>query len=623
MPADGKAALPTDVLCANGPAGAPVDLQAARRRAQQFVDHEQQFRLGVLPIEQAHPKTVGLAETAQRDPQAALRMLQAVDRDLGPVAAQGFASPEFGWLLDAIERTLQGGGRICFSGCGATGRLSILLEAAWRRFWQDLRAQQPTIAARLPHLEDRVVSIMTGGDYALIRSVENFEDLAAAGRRQVQEAGLGPGDLLVAFTGTAEPTSVIGTVWQAVEAGAATLFVFNTPAAIVAQHIERGRQVLEDRRVVKLCLDNGPMAVTGSTRMQSTSTQLLVVGTALELALVELLRTHLEPAELERLDLGVASAAECPRHFARLMDDLGQPAALATMEAWIRREEQVYQRKGLVTYLADACLLDIFTDTTERSPTFMLPRFRTCDDQVSPPSWAFVKHPRLPTPVAWRQVLRRAFRCLEWDRATYCALDAPLALQEHPPRLGADEMLKFLIGCEDDPSRRRGPDDMALLIALGDEAVRLAAGDDPLRVAFGTCARPFPQRVVLAIGPASAPADLAPTVWHLPVRWPASPLCLAERLAAKLVLNTVSTVTAARLGRLVSNCMAYLNPSNKKLVDRGSRLVAEQAGVDYQTACFALHETMEELSHVVQPDEEPPSPVAVAIARLRQRRNPS
>jgi N-acetylmuramic acid 6-phosphate etherase len=596
-------------------------LRESHRKAQHFIDHERQFRLGVLPIEQAHPKTLGLAETAQEDPQAAIRMLQAVDRDLGPVVERGFASPEFARLLAAMQRTLLGGGRICFSGCGATGRLSILLEAAWRRFWQELPQRQPAIAQRLPGLEDRVVSIMTGGDYALIRSVENFEDLATSGRRQVQEARLGKGDILVAFTGTGETTSVIGTVWQAVDDGAETFFVFNTPAEVVARHIERGRQVIEDPRIVKLCFDNGPMAVTGSTRMQSTSTQLLIVGAGLEMALAGLLRTRLDASELERLGAASASAADYQRSFARLIDDLGQSQAVAAMAAWVCYEEQVYRRKGLVTYLADECLLDIFTDTTERSPTFMLPRFRTYDDRVSPPPWALVKHPRLPTPEAWRQVLRRGFRCLEWDSQTYRELGAPVALQQEPPRLGGDEMLKFLVGREDDPSRRQGPDDVAMLIALGNEAPRLAEADDPLCRAYEACARPFPQRVVLALGPTAAPADLAPTVWHLSVRLPESPLRLGERVAVKLVLNTVSTITAARLGRLVSNSMAYLNPSNKKLVDRGTRLVAEQAGVDYQTACFALHETMEELPHLVRPGEETPSPVAVTIAKLKQKRS--
>jgi N-acetylmuramic acid 6-phosphate etherase len=592
-------------------------LQEAHRKAQHFIDEEKQFHLGALPTEQSNPKTVGLAEKAQRDLESAIRMLQSVDADVTPRASQVFASNDFQRLAEAMRHAIQGHGRICFSGCGATGRLSILLEAAWRQSWQELRRQQPDIAARLPDLEGRVVSIMTGGDYALIRSVENFEDHAIFGRRQVQEAGLGKGDVLVAISEGGETSSVIGTVWQAIDNGAQVFFVFNNPASVLARHVERSRRVIEDPRITKLDLCSGPMAVAGSTRMQATTCELLVVGGALELALADTLHT-LGVSPFALADKRPApTPSDYARRFSRLLEDLGKPEAVAAMAAMIRFEEQRYHRKGLVTYMADECLLDIFTDTTERSPTFMLPRFRKSDDKVSPPSWAFVKSPLLATPQAWRHVLRREPRCLDWNAETYRELNAPAKIQTNPPRLSAGEMLKFTIGDEDDPSRYTAPDCAAVLILVDGEAQRVAAADDPLRVAFDTCARPFSCRAVLSIGPAAPPRDLASQAWHVPVTLGASRLRLWDRLAAKLVLNTVSTATMARMGRLQSNWMTYVETTNKKLIDRGTRLVAELAGVDYKTACYALYETMEELARTIQPGDDRPSPVARTIARLK------
>lgn len=594
-------------------------LQEAHRKAQQFIDHEQQFHLGVLPTEQSNPKTVGLAETAQRDVEAAVRMLQAVDGDVVPRATEVLAGVEFQRLVAALRRALDGPGRICFSGCGATGRLSILLEVCWRRFWQELPRRHPAVAAKLPPLEHRVVSIMTGGDYALIRSVENFEDHQVFGRQQVREAGLGKGDVLVAISEGGETSSVIGTIWQALDNGAEVFFAFNNPAALLAQHIERSRRVIEEPRVTKLDLACGPMGVAGSTRMQATTAELLVVGAALELALTETLRQTLDAADLAQLGIVSATPPDYARWLAALLHDLAQPGAVAALAAMVRYEEQLYRSHGLVTYLADQCLLDIFTDTTERSPTFMLPRFRSCADQVSPPPWAFVKNPRLPTPEAWRAVLCREPRCLTWEADMYRRLDAPASLQANPPRLAAADMFQFLIGNEPDAARSSVAASAAILIVLGDEVARLARPDDPLRGAFATCARPFAQRAVLAVGPAAPPQDLAPVLWHVPVRPSASPLGLYDRLAMKLVLNNVSTATMARLGRLISNWMAYVEPTNKKLIDRGTRLVAEIAGVDYATACYALHETIEELARTLTPGEEKPSPVALTIARLQRR----
>ena len=301
--------------------------EAARReahcKAREFIDQEQQFHLGALPTEQSNPKTRGLAETAQRDPAAAVRMLQAVDADVLPKAEQVFARQEFPRLGAAMRRAIDDGRQICFSGCGATGRLSILLESMWRDFCWELRQKHPDIAARLPGLDDRVVSIMTGGDYALIRSVENFEDHMEFGRQQAREAGLGQGDVLVAITEGGETSSVIGTVWQGRENGAEVFFVFNNPADVLARHVERSRQVIEESSITKLDLSCGPMALAGSTRMQATTAELLVVGAALETALAQSLRGKLSGEELTRLDIVERPAADFARHYGELLEELG------------------------------------------------------------------------------------------------------------------------------------------------------------------------------------------------------------------------------------------------------------------------------------------------------------
>jgi N-acetylmuramic acid 6-phosphate etherase len=86
------------------------------------------------------------------------------------------------------------------------------------------------------------------------------------------------------------------------------------------------------------------------------------------------------------------------------------------------------------------------------------------------------------------------------------------------------------------------------------------------------------------------------------------------------VLNTISTATAARLGRVVSNWMAYVETSNKKLIDRGTRLVAELAGLDYAAACFELHQSRAQLAQQPVRAGERLSPVAVTLERLRQQK---
>lgn len=579
--------------------------------AEHFLTHETQFHLGILPTEQPHPRTRGLAETLQADCSAGVRLLQTVDQEVAALARRVLGSDEMARLVAALSEALAAGHRVCFSGCGATGRLSIMLEAMWRHCWLAVARQKPALAPVAAARGDQVQSLMTGGDYALIRSVEGFEDYLSFGRRQVCEAGLGEGDVLVAISEGGETSSVIGTLQEARARGVRCFFVFNNPADILAAHVERSREVISDPAITVLDLTTGPMAVTGSTRMQATTAELLVVGTALEQALIPLLPPQCPGA-------GVAPVDAAAR-FADLLDDLGQPAAVAALAEWITGEQALYAAGGRVTYLAGECLLDIFTDTAERAPTFMLPPFRKADDQVSPPSWAFVRDPLRPTPEAWRQVLGREPRCLNWDAADYAALGAAERIVNQPPDLSETQLRKFLIGCEPDPSRTEVQPNMALAVLLGPE---LQAPTAPAWQAAATAAAaPFAQRLAVVIGePGGHLPGVAQTL-PVPCRLPATPLGLWRRLAAKLVLNTVSTATMGRLGRLVSNWMANVECTNKKLIDRGTRLVAELAGLDYATACRELHRTLaEQKSAEVVPGQPRVSPVAATVQRLRQQK---
>lgn len=54
--------------------------------------------------------------------------------------------------------------------------------------------------------------------------------------------------------------------------------------------------------------------------------------------------------------------------------------------------------------------------------------------------------------------------------------------------------------------------------------------------------------------------------------------------ATKLVLNMISTAVMIRLGYVYGNLMVNVQPTNEKLRDRARRIVAEAAGVDYNTA---------------------------------------
>ena len=60
--------------------------------------------------------------------------------------------------------------------------------------------------------------------------------------------------------------------------------------------------------------------------------------------------------------------------------------------------------------------------------------------------------------------------------------------------------------------------------------------------------------------------------------------------AQKLVLNMISTTTMIKLGRIKGNKMVDMQLTNDKLIDRGTRMIMEELGVDQREAANLLRE---------------------------------
>ena len=87
-----------------------------------------------------------------------------------------------------------------------------------------------------------------------------------------------------------------------------------------------------------------------------------------------------------------------------------------------------------------------------------------------------------------------------------------------------------------------------------------------------------------------------------------------KHMAVKLVLNTISTGVMAALGRITGNWMSWVDATNKKLVDRATRLISEIGGLDYRSACIRVFEAMEAVEDQKQSDEK----VSVVQYALKQ-----
>lgn len=579
----------------------------SQQRSEEFLKISGQFKLGVLVTEGSHPITANLSEVAKASIADALKLLFEADGDVVETFRHFVKSGRAGAIKDAVLQSLRNGGRLFFTGCGSTGRLSILLDSAWRDFWRQTGAGRGAAPA---DIENRAFSVMAGGDFALIKSVEGFEDFTAFGKRQIADLGVSARDIVFAITEGGETSFVIGTAWQGVEAGAKVYFVYNNPDDILREHVQRSREVIEDARIEKINLTTGPMSITGSTRMQATSIQLCVMLTVLEMAARELIGRH--------------DAASVPALFLEALErchaSLKSPDLLNSLAEVVALEESTYRSGHKNNYFADRFGIDVLTDTTERSPTYCTPPFRKFDDATASESWAFLFLPNRETPAAWENILKRPARCVEWSEDDVRRLaggEKFARTAEIIRKISRVELMRFKIGADGLAYRVLKSGDCAVAVISETETDSMMP-DGFFGAQLESAQKAGAKTAVICFGkspvkglPAAAKTVLVPA--------PETGLLLdgVTRVAVKLVMNALSTCTMVRLGRVLGNTMIWLVPSNLKLIDRSTRYISKLTGLDYRTANQLLFEVIEYVEPRMKADRAYPPVVGMAVRRMK------
>ncbi len=548
-----------------------------KKASKDFIENEKQFHLGMIPTEQSNPRTRNLSATIKRDTAAGIQTILSADTDIPTVASKAFETPEFKRLVDDIKRVIDERKTLLFSSVGASGRMAIQLDAAWRYFWTSLIQKLPARKQEFMEISEVSNSFTTGGDRALVRSVENFEDYMTFGARQIIEAGVGPGDVVVGLAECGLSASINGSVIEADKQGCTTYYVYCNPKEILVKHLDRVRLVFERENIIKISLFVGNMAVSGSTRMQVTTVELLAVGAAIEVACARWLRENLTAEELEVVGLPALELQDYAKEFKKLVDTLSTGKALEGLAKAVEYETNTYKQKGLITYLTHDYLLDILTDTTERQPTFTLPPFKKFDDQEAEVSWAYVKDPLYPNSVAWQHVFRRPIKGLDWTKEDYIEMKASQDIINNPPKVASSEVEQYNIGNIDDPSRySRKPAHLVCLDINGSATPEVMAW-------YNKYLPKFDGGIVLRMG--NIPNNkLAENEIHIPVELPRTCTDLMTHLMVKLAFNLLSTGTMAKMGRVWGNWMIQVLPTNKKLIDRSTRIIASIANIPYEQA---------------------------------------
>jgi len=574
-----------------------------------YVQSKTQFQLHTLPTEQRHPATWNLSEVVREDCAAGLEMLFKVDQDIIKKLDQLSQNTDLlNTTVEAIKNAILSGHKIYIYGCGATGRLAKQMESTfWRPFWEKIKIQERIWKKLKPHLKENVeqtlIGEMTGGDRALISSLEGFEDLQLIGELQLKEHKIKKGDVVICVTEGGETSSVIGTILYALEQRKASsgynpensreklFFVYNNPDDKL-KPFNRSRKVLTEKGITKINLFTGPQAITGSTRMQATTIETFVIGHILQTALDQTLRTFLSKKDLAKL--GFEKNIVLKDKFKEFEGILNQVRkAIPEIASLTLLEAKTYRSKNFSTYFACEGLITVFIDSTERSPTFRLFPLDTVN-QKKRQSWiqVWTKAPNLER--AWEAFLKRPFHGLSYDfyhEPFQNRIQDPFlkkAALESLKTAGNDQKYLYDFSFSSSNIKKRGPEpgDLGVLVSVSPEEDLFEKKDSCFRKFIRVFKQNKSNTAVLCVSsrPENKTDRLVQKIPELdlahkdvsvtiPIHNQNDPLNINQHIALKITLNAHSTAVMARLGKVVGNTMTNVSPSNLKLIGRATYLI--------------------------------------------------
>ena len=188
------------------------------------------------------------------DQLSTLEMLRVINQEDQQVAlAVGQLLPEIARAVDAIAAAFGKGGRLVYIGAGTSGRLGIL----------DASECPPTYGVSA----EQVIGLIAGGHKAILQAVENAEDDAELGARDLKNIQFCTNDVLVGIAASGRTPYVLGAMAHASAVGATVCSISCNPGSPLARAAD-----------ISMVAVVGPEIVTGSSRMKAGTAQKLILN---------------------------------------------------------------------------------------------------------------------------------------------------------------------------------------------------------------------------------------------------------------------------------------------------------------------------------------------------------
>ncbi|MBJ7450056.1 MAG: SIS domain-containing protein [Parachlamydiales bacterium] len=514
--------------------------------AKTYAEFFKEFNLGNATTEQQQLLTMNLSQTLLDDTVSGLKQLLRVDK-LVVDGLKDFNKNYLDELAHTMATTIRKGGRIFTGGSGSSGRVGVDLSAKCRAFCDEERS--------LDAYKNSFHEIMSGGLSAFIRAKEKFEDDAQAGKKFIDDANVNASDMVILISASGSATFNSGAALEARKRGATVYYFYNS------ENIpSRTQELFTKHNVLPICINIGPQAITGSTRLQAATIALSALGTAFESCLCILDDTFYDIAH---------NANDIIKNIVRGNNIL--ESKLETIAKIVELEEKTFNSEfsnfrmasdtnhgGYITFVGSKKVMrTVMPDTTEIPPTFDTPKPRRIYETTlrRPFYQAFtlvsgddIEKTELE---AWKKMLvKDSIDDIEWEdlkdfSISQSANTHPDSFSNRP--MGDDNLFIAVYDSKDYEEWQAIKNCLKIAKEKGANTVLICVGEQPEMIETD-------QTVVLK--------DFEDDV-----------MGITSSVILKQCLNMISNGTMIKEKKVFGNQMIDLSPSSGKLKDRCIRLV--------------------------------------------------
>jgi N-acetylmuramic acid 6-phosphate etherase len=238
-----------------------------------------------------------------RPPQEALAILALAQAEAAKAVEA--AVPAIAEAAELAADCIRNGGRLIYVAAGSSGLMAL--------------ADALELPGTYGIERDRIKVLLAGGIAGLTRMEGGPEDDEDAARAEVAEAGIGPGDCVIALTASGYTPYPMAAVAAARAAGARSIGMSNNRGAKLFERVD-----------VAICLPTPPEVIAGSTRMGAGTAQKIALNMLSTMMAVHL--GHVHDGFMVNLVADNLKLRGRAKRIVMAVSEVGEDAAAAALE---------------------------------------------------------------------------------------------------------------------------------------------------------------------------------------------------------------------------------------------------------------------------------------------------